>query len=419
MKISTALFMTASLMTLASCAKQTAVVKKPVSEIQAASLLDQGKPDEAASVYSRIGELLLTNPAGVIHANEMFNKALSLNKNDPKANLYSSAIAPALLAQGFTRRFNSILNDKQRARLKEIEERTNAEGIQELIDFATTLSAGKTNVRTYKEAKKVLQNELLAELIKSTEKINAIKVKNFSIGITRAVKKGTDINCEQIDQNWTCTESSKAPMPLALNVDQYDLQALRATYKTYETELRILTLLNVDDLEAVVNQSKKKDALSDREATTLLKKYPALFKIDSKADLVQLFNQSESILNDFLDFASMRETLCENSDRTEHIAGQICVSENEEDQLKEIITLLAGPNLFTLGLDENGREVEILLNLRAWEKTSFTGLQDLLPDQFDEEGRALDLKDKTFGGLFPNGDFLEKLKQIKKSEEVE
>lgn len=64
--------------------KQSGGGKPRESTIKAEELKDQGKTKEAAEVYSRMGQLLLSRPEGVAHAKVMFQKALEINKSDAK-----------------------------------------------------------------------------------------------------------------------------------------------------------------------------------------------------------------------------------------------------------------------------------------------------------------------------------------------
>jgi len=411
--LSLAVLSLASMLTVSCSNSNPNVKKESLSQVQVNSLVSAGKTNEAAALLSTMAErILLNSPENILAADELFNKALELNKNDPKANLYSSFTSLTKVTKGFAKRFNSLLTPEQKAELKRIENDMNNKGLYDLVDFANNIQDSKKNVSNYKDAKKFLKSELLQEIKNSSVRISLINDQKFQLIVPN--KSSVEACAYSEEAGWNC-ETEKAKSVKQIAFDQYDAKAIKSIFKSYETELTIALMFNTDDLQLAAKEIQSHEKSTDQEVVAIIKKYPNLLKIESKDDLRTVFQNTESVLNEFIDFASMRDSLCNEEVRSNHLSGPICIDDEQLENMKQGITLIAGPSEILIGKDQNGNDVEILVNLRAWEESSFKGLQSLLPNSFDENGKAKSIKDKTFGGLFPNGDFLEKMENVKKS----
>lgn len=381
MKRSKAFFATILLSTLlVSCSNDLKSKKIPPSQAQASQLIKAGKLDEASAMLSSLAEESLKDAKNILKADVEFTTALELNEKDPRANFYSAFTSLTAVAQGFSVRFDNFLDEKQKIELKKAEQKIIETGASDLIAFATKMHPKMHEVSTMKDARKFLRVELI-EALKESHK----KLENVGSGITLNI--------------------SEKPITL----DEHDLKLIKATFRAYETTLRMALLFNLDDLDAAFKEAENKNVVTDKQTIELIKRYPDLFKLSSNEDLRSALNGLEDILNSYIEFSTARDSLC-TAERAQNILGMICIDDETAEVMKQYNLLLAGPTSLSIGSDENGNAVEILVNLRAWENSNFQGLQSLLPVSFNAQGKVNDVADKTFKGLIPNGDLIEKLK---------
>lgn len=365
---------------LVSCSNDLKSKRIPPSQSAASQLIKSGKLVEASAMLSSLAEESLKDPKNILKADVEFTTALELNEKDPRANFYSAFTSLTAVTQGFAVRFENFLDEKQKIELKKAEERIIQTGASDLIAFATKMHPNMHQVSTMKDARKFLRKELLEELKNSQKKL------------------------ENVNSSITLNISDK---PITL--DEHDLKLIKSTFRVYETAVRIALLFNLDDIDAAFKEAEEKNIVTDKQTVELLKRYPDLFKLSSNEDLKSSLNGLEDVLNSYIEFSTARDSLC-TEERSQSALGMICIDDETAEVLKQYNLLLAGPSMLTIGKDEDGRAIEILVNLRAWENSSFQGLQSLLPVSFNKDGKINDVADKTFKGLIPNGDLIEKLK---------
>jgi hypothetical protein len=109
------------------------------------------------------------------------------------------------------------------------------------------------------------------------------------------------------------------------------------------------------------------------------------------------------------------DDLCETSasgKRNGHIFFPICLTFEHASEAEAIVQMLSGPTTIELGRFANGNPIHILVDVTRLIRNPPRDLKDALPTEFDYRGTAFPPKDATLGGIFPNGDFLAKLKTL-------
>lgn len=366
---------------LVSCSNDLKSKRIPPSQAAASQLIKSGKLVEASAMLSSLAEESLKDPKNILKADVEFTTALELNEKDPRANFYSAFTSLTAVTQGFAVRFENFLDEKQKIELKKAEEKIIQTGASDLIAFATKMHPNMHQVSTMKDARKFLRQELVEALKASQKKLDHVNSK---------------ITLNIVDQ------------PITL--DEHDLKLIKSTFRAYETAIRMALLFNLDDLDAAFKESQEKNIVTDKQTVELLKRYPNLFKLSSNEDLRSSLNGLEDIFNSYIEFSTARDSLCTQERKAQSMLGMICVDDETAEVLKQYNLLLAGPTMLKIATDAEGRDIEILVNLRAWENSNFQGLQSLLPVSFNSEGKINDVADKTFKGLIPNGDLIEKFK---------
>jgi hypothetical protein len=403
-----------------SCSKHSQKKESQLSSSLASQLSAQGKVSEASDMYSRIGEILLSRPEGVFHAESMFKKSLELNPYDNKANIYSAVIAPVLTTKGFLKRFKNIATENE-LQAKELEQRINDSGVKEFIDFALVMPAGKKAAISMEDVRSFYRNEYAKELENSITKLNNIKSDKFSIdlNISAYQSKKTSSSICKVDSDgaFICDELKAQELQgtVRRSVDAYDLKALKIILKTQKNAMKLAYSVGLEGFENVNILLSRNENNTDKMIVDAIRSQPNLLKIDgTKEDLRDIFNHSEEVMNDLIDFSKISKEVCNNENRTSNIANNICVSEQAADKINEILMFVVGPKSVVLGLDKDGSEVSVEVDLRALLDSKVTSLQELLPNKFNAEGRATDVRDLTFAGIIPNADLLAKLKTVVK-----
>ena len=419
-----------STLTLVGCSENKSVkAAKPIASAQlASSLVESGKTQEGAEMFARVGEILLSKPEGIVYANAMFEKALEANPNNGKANVYSALLAPYMKAKGFIPRFKMALPDQKfRDALIDLEKKVKNGEVKEFIDFALVMPEGVKAGSKADDIRKFIRDEYAGEIKNSLAKLervtegvvleidrssyiqSEIKYDVCSFGSSTVNTVTGEIALGEIDQ---CVEViSHREVKKSVKLDAYDLKALKVILKTQRTALMIASSIGLDGAEAVKKKVEKGSIKTDKDAVLALEAAPRLLKIEgSKADIKEIFDHSEDVMNDLIDFSKIQNEICKSSDRNSNLLSSICVSEETAATVEQLLMLVVGPTPLVIGVDQDEHDVSVDVDTRALLNSNVTSLQDLLPNKFDSNGKALDVKDPTFGGVFPNGDLLSKLK---------
>lgn len=401
-----------ALTTACSDSKINKSATSTLTTVEASKLIDAGKNEEGADIYSQMGEVLMSRPEGVVYADMMFMKSLEAHSFNNKANLYSAILSPAMTLKGYVARVKPLAKDEDsKEALKQLEERIRETQVKEFIDFALITPKGKANMNKLDDVRKFIRNEYAAELKSSLAKLDKLSG-DIELKINYTDKdKASLSSCR--DANECFREISLVKKPSIIKVDAYDVKALRILMKTQRNALLIATSIGLNGAEEALELSNQGKITNDQEAVAAIKSLPGLLKIEgSKDDLREIFDHSEEVMNDLIDFSKISDKLCGNESRTSHAFDSICVSEVAADKISETLLFVAGPKALTLGHNEQGEEVTVEVDLKALINSNVSSLQELLPNKFDQNGRAKDLKDHTFLGIIPNGDLLSKIKTV-------
>ena len=405
--------------------------KKPtVSTKEASKLEEQGKNAEAADMYSRIGEILLSKPEGIIHAQEMFKKSLKLDPNDAKANIYSSLLNPVLTSKGFLTRFSAQLEKNGNVDVAAEKEKLAKMNVKEFTEFALTMPSGKTAAKNYEDVRKFIREDFVQELDASIKMLDNVKAERtvlsyLDLSSSKAAPTSSAtsavITSSDAPKSWdeAAIEREVEHASTVANkeyvVDNYDIKALKIILKTHKNALTIATSIGLSGVEEVVAKIKSTSAKTDKQIIAAIKSQPQFLNIEaSKEELTTIFDHTEEVMNDMIDFSKISKEVCGTDARKANLASNICVSEAAADKINELLMFVVGPKSVLLGYDANNEEVLVEVNLRGLVYTRVFSFQELLPTKFDSNGKAVDVADQTFGGIIPNGDLISKLKTVVK-----
>ncbi len=398
-------------------------VKHISSEKVAKVLLTEGNNEKAAEEYARMGELLLL-PEGLQYADKMFDKALSADPNNSRALFYSAVLKPVLKFKGFTRRFLPMLTFGQKMKLKIYEQKIRDLNIPEFMEFAMMLPRGKKRINNIYELQGFLKDELLPELIKSSEMISLLenqKTFNLSINLTR-LGFGKNYNysetycwiddegyqtCEYYNESYS-TANLKSEI---YKVDSSDVTLVKAGVVTLLNYIRGYTAYKFEGVEEIQEEINSLKNGTVEQKIKIINKYENYLVLNSDNQLSELQSSLSEVLVSLIDLYSSQELLCNKYYRKNNLIKDICITSKQVLNYENQLEYLAGPKFYKMG-NINGKDILIKMDVSTILFNPISDLKLLLPKQFDEKGNALDLPDNTLGGLFPDGDFLSKLKLL-------
>ena len=270
---------------ITGCNEAKSEKKKSFSTAQANLLEAEGKTEDAAEMYSRMGEILLTRPEGVTHAQTMFKKALELNKQDGKANIYSAVLSPFLTTKGFVARIPEPTDAIEKAELDALKLKIKNTNVKEFIDFALVAPKGKHSISTVEDIRKFLRNEYIKELDASLVNLGNVKAEKTVLSyIDLYGKTSKAVSSDSISGNLSnadldrVIEQNSLITNKQMNIDAYDLKALKILFKTQKNALTIATSIGLTGFEEISAQTQKSSGATDKEIIAAIKMQPNLLK---------------------------------------------------------------------------------------------------------------------------------------------
>ncbi|HUP57098.1 MAG TPA: hypothetical protein VM598_06575, partial [Bdellovibrionota bacterium] len=391
---------------------------------------------QAAEIYARIGELLMM-PEGLQHADTMFDKALEADAGNAKANFYKAWTGPMMQAKGFVARFEPLaVRERDQRAVRRLRSEIAKLRMPEVESFANELPQSERAFREYYDIQRFAREKLLPAFVKAQEHLAKVDVtKPLKLNFTperarldatrdRVYYSSSYSSCTQTSQGeWSCQndywnyEYVEKKQRNEHFIDQYDLKLLKNAYAAMTDSIRLGTAYGAKGVESAIRRLKAIDDIrrqSGREGAThadtvgVLREFPQLFTLERDQQLGELRDSTTAAIRRQLEFAELREQLCDNPTRTEEtsVVRPICLEAEVVDQLQLGLDLLSGPKDVLLGQNRSGSDVKIVMDLSTVLRNPIKDLKAQLPRSFDAEGNPVNYPDGTMGGLFPNGDFV-------------
>jgi hypothetical protein len=429
----------AAALTFSGCTKSV-TAPQAVSEKDVAALTAAGKTQQAAAEDARIGELLMM-PEGFQYADQMFDKALALDPNNAKANIYKSVTEPMMALKGYIARVEPLMNRKDTRALERLRQNIRNLNMPELDDYSENLASGQTSFQNYHDVQRFMRTQVLPAMQDGVDRLNRVDASTpiqFNFTPARALidptrktyyySYGYSSCTNDPTQGWRCTEdegtyeSSDKQLPNLYFVDRYDLKIMKASMLAMVDSIRLATAFSSEGSEDALKQIKavsdirQEDGtdLSSQDVIQILNSYPALFTLESDQQLGAIAGSAAQALQYGMELANLQDTLCKGTSRdaTNSLISPICFEADTVSSLQTGLDLIAGPKVVSIGTDEDGNDVNILMDVNAILNHPPQDLKTLLPNQFDKLGNPTQYPDPTMAGLFPNGDIVSKLKQL-------
>jgi hypothetical protein len=396
----------------------------------------------AAEKYARMGELLLL-PEGFEYADEMFGKALDADPNNQKANFYKAITEPALLAKGFIPRVERLFTTETELRdLERFRHDVAKYELPELTAFATKLPAGEKAFISYYDAQRYAREKVLPALKQSVARLEKIDLSiaplRLNINPYRLSPEGAKKEyhytysshwCNQSNGDFSCQDYNyegtygDRDLPRVYMIDKHDLKVIRSSYAAMVASVQVGTAYSFKDIEYAIRRLKaiaeirhqRRKHLTAEDVTQLLSEFPDLLTLENDHQLSEVSKIATEALKNALSLDEMKDQLCSTQNgrnKKNATLAPMCLTVGYVEAFRLGVDLLAGPKEIVLGSDSANNEVRILMDLTRVLKNPIADIKSLLPTEFDEAGRPVRYPDTTMGGLFPNGDFIEKFKKL-------
>lgn len=435
MKIKLKLILVLSLaLGLGACSKKETIVHVPapkkleVGESEIQQFIAAGKNQEAANKYVRLGEILLSTE-GFTYSDEMFDKALELDEYNDKANFYSAVVKPKMIFKGFFARLRKLATNNQRKHMDKFEKDIKGRNIPEIEEFISQMPKDKSSFNTFEEIRLFMQNEYIPELQKSVLKLEKISMTPFEIlfNKSRYGKKkeewGYSYSCQEYNGQWSCysysysTARSDNYRNEKFKIGPVEISLLKSTVKTQINMTILSSFFSLDNAKEIVSKIKSLDntnKITDESVVNIINQQHETFMVYDASQFTDFIKNGEEVLQDLLNFTTMQDELCKNTERKLNLVTSFCMSPDDVDDIKQALLLVAGPTMIELGVNKyTGKPVKIVIDMNSFFLNMVTDLKELLPVAFNSKGRAVEFADPTFSGLFPYGDLTFKLKLIK------
>jgi hypothetical protein len=437
--------------TLGTASQQFAdTLKKESAAARAAgnNSVADAKAQAAAVEYARLGELLLM-PEGFQYADQMFAQALSADPSNAKANLYKSVTEPMMTFKGFIPKVERLITQENDMRgLEKLRQNIKDLNMPELEQFAEQVNSGDQVFESYYDVQRFFREKLLPAVLSAVDHLNRVDATNpIQMNFTPERVLADPVRHEgeyysswsqctnDPVQGWSCTyggyESSYNDKKLRniYFIDQHDLKIMKSAMMAIADQIRLSTAYSFKDVEFAVRRLNalaqiRVDAgsrLTARDVTDVLHQYDRLFTLEQDNLLSDIAKSSSQVLTNGIELANLKSALCHNSDRNEtnSLITSICIEAKAVDSMQMGLDLLAGPKEVTLGTDEDdGTPIKLIVDITTVLNHPTKDLKSLLPVTFDKVGNPTSYPDPTMGGLFPNGDFIDKMKLIGESKQL-
>lgn len=407
---------------------QVTVITPQVIEKQVSSKrLEIESDKEYAAKLVRVGEILVNNPVGFTHANNMFNKALAIDPQNNKALFYSAFTQIIMSMKGSVGRGRNLLDDPAEYD-KFVDHLTKKIKYPEFVDFLVGKKT-QSKFKNYQDIKRFFQNEVIDAFENANKKLNKIDGK-VDVILTQLKTDNSKIeyNCQDVteDGGYTYTRcdlkeemNSVTPLPAkTTSVDLEDIKILASGLKGYSTVFKLYTAYGVIGQKHLTNEIQIKEvrlgrALTEKEMHRIVTNYSDYLVLEKDHRMNEIVQDLESIVEVGMDLETLNNQFCDNDLRNNNLIKSICFSKTARADMQQALDYLSGPQEVALGQDVNGSDVKILVDLPTYLNNPVADLKTLIPDQYNDDGSAYYTFQPELNGLFPNNDLIDKLKQLK------
>lgn len=379
-----------------------------------------------AEDYALIGEALLQSPREDL-APAMFEQALALDKLNARANFYLALVRAAQSANGFlnaSKHLGLRYGISNLNRLNAQMDKVRGDGFKMGKLFSRT---SEVDYLDFDSAQKDAKTKVIPELKLAIERIGNINISNglymnhASTKIVNVIDYNRSGNQCRISSFITCLFSLRGASETehVTVVDNADLEAMKGSFVATLNSVRVALAYQQSGMNELIELLQKLAASSKRITTRdVIKAMNSigtgrdLFTLDSAHELDMVTSDMSSAIKNAEYLASMQDMICMKDGRLggANLLKSICMTYEAADEMNK---LFAGPTMVTLGGSKSGGMVQIKMNLVTFLKNPPADLKALAEGAYDAKGNLVSLKDSTLGGLFPDGDVVTKINELR------
>lgn len=377
---------------------------------------NQMKSDELADA----GEQLVS-PYTFMLADKVFDMALEKDAANPKSQFYKGFIKRLMVFKGIARRIAPIVRKGSQAQKDDY-----AKWIKEFPNspLKTFLLDGPEDLNSYADAVKVL-----GDYNRALNDFRGFLKKNQALELT--LNLNPHIFEKEINEEYARSCTWKEGVDGAIDVtcdatgiaqkklNSADLIALRQATGGEMLYWSLLTAYDYSTIEQLTATQATKD-MTPPEVLAYYKNLPSIAKLNADHTLKLIpelgvdFSAAAKWVKQYQDRVCPKGANVPNQRRGYAFRDGLCIENaTEADKAIAMIDQVFGGVFSQPIKDENGQQIDqIRMNLVGFLNAPPQDLKNLLPESVDQDGNVTRWADKTFGGLFPDGD-IDKLPQKK------
>ncbi|MBI2027675.1 MAG: hypothetical protein HYS98_07750 [Deltaproteobacteria bacterium] len=383
------------------------VLSKDIMKIiQNNSLSSESKASELA----KIGQFLLEEPMGAHHALKVFQKSYEYDSKNINSNFFLSVLEPVHALRGAIYRFHKIFEIDPEEYFQNIQDKNNISN-QNVINRLKYYILGEMKkdliFELVSDSQDFIVKQLLPVLTEAEKKIEFVESSaNFEIAFSY--------------QHWQNAWSPKSSVLFDLG----EVHAYHSALKAAQALLKFASAYNLNDAQLLDKAFKAEKKLKDPKKLTLedevkiIKAFPQFLTLrkEYEGNIKTILEDAPRIIEGLRILAQF---LKEAKDRELYLVPQMDEETftNLIESLEKADEYIAGPLMQKIGVNETSKEpITILANFTALLTQPPLDFKSILPAKFSEQTHnAIEWADTSFGGVFPNNDFISTLCQLKKA----
>ncbi len=372
----------------------------------------------AAEEIALLAEKILPYPGGFIHANKIFDQALTLDPKNTRALFYKGVLAPVMAQKGILTRIKPWIAKQDTETQNEHQEAVSKIKNPDTIQF---LNDGPQDLDTIAHIQNYLE-EVGNSLMSGRELINTIKMSPITLTLPLKSINQNDPNCYiQVVSEGVY----KIPQCLT-DEDYYQVRVARPDYEAISlgylsiavSTTWFYTAYSLEGLERVqkaIDMENQKIGYRDlNKIYEIIKSEPEFLKIRNPNALKKIITLGQEGMEALRYALKNQPELCKNGSATSEnrkgflVSEGLCVSETISHSMMTFNAIIEGPyeiekKAAYLDNPSDIRRYVTEINVGQFLNHPPTDLKALLPS-YDKSTMRHQFLDDTLGGLFPRGD---------------
>ena len=381
--------------------------------------------EQLAEELALAGEQLM-DPIRFMYADLVFNRALNIDPNNKRAKFYKGFISSFMQLRGIMKRVEPLVlihGDKKEVKsYKNIVAKFPVSGMKSFLlddsgkakisnesefqDFLDEYRSGQNDFRTFLKANKDLGLTLNINVLFAGTTLGEAS-QNCSVELNSENIIEYDKKCDLLNS-------------LTIKLDRADMEALQHAQAGIQILTSLYTAYDLQGYGKFISQHKGLEPTA-KDMVGYLQSQEKAGKLRTNNGLADIVDMGSDLVAATRWVLKNQKTLCPSGQETQKnrkrnmIKNDICLSKQTDDNqsvtdvLAKITRVLNGEvismDIKTYG--KNGSSENVIGTVVRPAALLLDPVYDLLklaPNKFNECGEGTSLKDKTFGGMFPNKD---------------